>query len=68
MPTNKSNLEFNSSRFEKYILYETSTYYYLVATTSDEKIYKMIKIDRGIEKPNSLSDILVYNNLTLFYW
>lgn len=55
----KCSLEFNNFRYEKFILYETASYYYLVACTSEEVSYRMIKIDRGVERPSSLADILV---------
>ena len=52
-------LKCSDFRFEKFILYETSSFYYLVASNSAEEMFRMIKIDRDVEKPNSLSDILV---------
>lgn len=56
---NQRKLECGCNRMEKLILYETSSYFYLVGTSNSEEKYQMLKIDRGVEKPESLSDILV---------
>ena len=51
-------LEVFNGRFEKYILYETTSFYYLVGTTAAEERYRVIKINRVLEKPSSLAAIL----------
>ena len=40
------------------ILYETSSHYYLVGYDSQETAFRLLKIDRRVEKPKSLEEIL----------
>jgi hypothetical protein len=44
--------------FLQFILYETSSHYYLVGYDAQESAFRMLKIDRRFEKPASLEDIL----------
>jgi hypothetical protein len=43
---------------QKYILYETSSYFYLVGCDIRETFFRVLKLDRGFIKPESLEDII----------
>jgi hypothetical protein len=45
--------------FDKYVLYETSSFYYLVGCDANETQYRILKLNRNILKPKSLDEILV---------
>eukprot|EP01036_Dinobryon_divergens_P035223 gene35223-45615_t len=45
-------------RFEKFSLYETSTNFYLLAHDTEETKFRLLKINRAIEKPKDLSEIV----------
>lgn len=47
------------SRLEKMILYETSSHYYLIGFDSQETSFRVMKMDRRILEPQSLSEILI---------
>ena len=43
---------------EKMMLFETSSHYYLVGFDGQETAFRILKIDRRVEKPQALSEIL----------
>ena len=47
------------TRLEKYTMFETATYYYLVGSDAREKYYKVLKLDRCAVNPKSLDDVLL---------
>ena len=51
-------LEATLTRLERFVLYETWSHMYLVGSDEDQAIFRLIKIDRRIENPTSLSQIL----------
>ena len=56
---NQDRLEPAMSRLEKYTLFESATYYYVIGSDAAEKHYKLLKLDRCIVHPTSLSDVLM---------
>eukprot|EP01041_Mallomonas_annulata_P010773 gene10773-22499_t len=56
-------LEPSILRLKKYYLYETASYFYLIGSDSRERTFRLIKFDRGIIKPSSLSEILIEDQL-----
>ena len=51
-------LEATLTRLERFVLYETWSHMYLVGSDEDQVSFRLIKIDRRIENPTSLSQIL----------
>ncbi|KAJ1442963.1 SacI homology domain-containing protein [Ochromonadaceae sp. CCMP2298] len=67
MPKEKHPLESCFSRLEKFRLYATSPFYYLVGFNQQETQFRVLKINRQIAKPKELEEIvredhLVYNS------
>ena len=54
----KNRFESSFAKLEKMMLFETSSHYYLVGFDSQETAFRILKIDRRVEKPRSLSEIL----------
>jgi hypothetical protein len=52
------NLEPVISRMEKYFLFETATYYYLMGCDSGETAFKLLKMDRCIPQARDLSEVV----------
>jgi phosphatidylinositol 3,5-bisphosphate 5-phosphatase len=48
---------------EKYILYETAAFYYLVGCDAVETYFRVLKLNRSILKPKSLDEILTEDPL-----
>ena len=44
--------------FDKYVLYETASFYYLIGCDANETQYRILKLNRSILKPKSLDEIL----------
>ena len=70
MTLNNIPLEPVISRLEQFLLYETVSHFYLVGFDEDETTFRVLKIDRRLEKPASLSEILhedsmIYNKTEL---
>lgn len=59
MPVTKKSLEPATSRLEKYTLFETATYYYLVGSDANDQHYKLLKLDRCAVQPRGLDDVLM---------
>ena len=58
------------SKLEQFLLYETISHFYLVGFDEDETTFRVLKIDRRVEKPVSLNEIvhedsMVYNKTEL---
>jgi len=51
-------LEPVNQHHERLLLYETSSYMYLVGYDVGETIFRVLKVDRRVEKPKALSQIL----------
>ena len=45
--------------FDKYVLYETASFYYLIGCDANETQYRILKLNRNVLKPKSLEDILI---------
>ena len=45
--------------FDKYVLYETASFYYLIGCDSNETQYRILKLNRCVTKPKLLDDVLV---------
>ena len=43
---------------EKYLLYDTSSFYYIVGCDAKETYFRVLKLNRCVPKPRSLEDIL----------
>ena len=43
---------------EKYLLYDTSSFYYIVGCDSMETYFRILKLNRCVPKPKSLEDVL----------
>lgn len=50
-------LEPLAAKFEKINVYETLTFFYLIGSDANEKYFRVLKFDRTVVKPLSLSDI-----------
>lgn len=46
------------------LLYETSSFYYLIGSDLQETLFRVLKFDRRIVRPSSLSEILIEDPLT----
>lgn len=68
-PDNRLNLEMPpplkpiTTCMEKYILYETASFYYLVGCDAVETYFRVLKLNRTIIKPKSLDEILMEDPL-----
>jgi hypothetical protein len=58
-PSHPLTLEPILTRMEKYVLFETATYYYLMGSDAKDTSYKLLKMDRCILQPKSLQDVLM---------
>ena len=58
---NEASVELGNTAFtrlERIVLYETANLVYLVGFDADESQFRVLKLDRSISKPSSLSEIL----------
>lgn len=53
------NVEPLISKMEKYVLFETATYFYLLGCDALDTSYKLLKLDRCVKQPKTLSDVLL---------
>ena len=58
-----ATLEAKVIKLERFWLYETISFFYLVGFNNLETEFRMLKINRRIEKPNCLADILFVDEL-----
>lgn len=57
--THRQTLQPLVTCFDKYVLYESASFYYLIGCDANETQYRILKLNRNILKPKTLDEILI---------